>query len=95
MIFSLKNDPYIDCSLFLSAYNRSPLERFAARFERLERLGLVAIDGERIRLTNKGRLCVEEIAALFRAPGISPASDAAEPLLQKHLFAATYPLVDW
>lgn len=95
VIFSLKNDPYIDCSLFLSAYNRSPLERFAARFERLERLGLVAIDGERIRLTNKGRLCVEEIAALFRAPGISPASDAAEPLLQKHLFAATYPLVDW
>ena len=95
VMFSLKNDPYIDCSLVRSAYNRSPLARFAARFERLERLGLVAIDGERIRLTGKGRLCVEEIAALFRAPGIGPAADAAEPLLQKHLFAATYPVVDW
>lgn len=95
VMFALKNDPHIDCSLFRAAYNRSPLEQFAARFARLERLGLVAVEGERIRLTAKGRLCVEEIAALFRHPAIGPAVDAAHPLLQKHNFAPTYPVAGW
>jgi oxygen-independent coproporphyrinogen-3 oxidase len=95
VMFALKNDPYIDCALFRAAYNRSPLEQFAARFARLERLGLVAVEGERIRLTAKGRLCVEEIAALFRHPAIAPAADAAQPLLQKHNFAPTYPVAGW
>ena len=94
-MFALKNDPYIDCALFRAAYNRNPLEQFAARFARLERLGLVRVEGERIRLTAKGRLCVEEIAALFRHPAIAPAADAAQPLLQKHNFAPTYPAAGW
>ena len=95
VMFSLKNDPFIDCALFRAAYNRSPLEQFAARFARLERLGLVAIEGERVRMTAKGRLCVEEIAALFRHPAIAPAADATQPLLQKHNFAPTYPVAGW
>ena len=95
VMFALKNDPFIDCSLFRAAYNRSPLERFADRFARLEELGLVAIAGDHIRLTAKGRLCVEEIAALFRHPAIAPAADAAHPLLQKHNFAPTYPVAGW
>jgi oxygen-independent coproporphyrinogen-3 oxidase len=95
VMFALKNDPYIDCALFRAAYNRSLLEQFAARFARLEQLGLIGIDGERIRLTAKGRLCVEEIAALFRHPDIRPAADAAQPLLQKHNFAPTYPVAGW
>ena len=95
VMFVLKNDPFFDCSLFRAAYNRSPLERFADRFARLEELGLVAIAGDHIRLTAKGRLCVEEIAALFRHPAIAPAADAAHPLLQKHNFAPTYPVAGW
>ncbi|WP_374687677.1 coproporphyrinogen-III oxidase family protein, partial [Promineifilum sp.] len=95
MMFSLKNDPFIDGSLFRSAYNRSPLEQFAATFEQLQRHDLVTLDGDLIRLTPKGRLCVEEIAGLFRHPDIRPAAGAADPLLEKHNFAPTYPPVDW
>jgi len=95
VMFALKNDPFIDCALFRAVYNRNPLEQFAARFARLEVLSLVTIEGERIRLTAKGRLCVEEIAGLFRHPAIAPAADAAQPLLQKHNFAPTYPLAGW
>jgi len=95
VMFALKNDPHIDCSIFRTAYNRSPVEQFAVRFARLERLGLVEIAGERVWLTAKGRLCVEEIAALFRHPAIAPAADAAQPLLQKHNFAPTYPVAEW
>lgn len=91
IMFSLKNDPHIDCSLFRSAYNRSPLEQFAATFDRLSAEGLVVVDGERIQLTQKGRLCVEEIACLFRHPAIRTAGDAGESrLLAKHNFAPAY-----
>jgi len=48
-----------------------------------------------VRLTTKGRLCVEEIAALFRHPAIASAADAAQPRLQKHNFAPTYPVAEW
>lgn len=95
VMFALKNDPYIDCRMFRAAYNRCPVEVFAAIFERLERLDLVTIAGDQVRLTGKGRLCVEEIAGLFRHPGIKPAADAAQPLLQKHNFAPTYPAAEW
>ncbi len=95
VLFALKNDPFIDCSLFRATYNRDPLEQFAARFARLEALGMVVVEGDHVRLTAKGRLCVEEIAALFRHPAIAPAADAAQPLLQKHNFAPTYPVAGW
>jgi len=90
IMFALKNDPYIDCSLFRQVYNRDPRERFAALFHKLERLELVSMDAERIVRTAKGRLCVEEIAMLFRHAAIGPAPDAAGRLLAKHNFAPTY-----
>jgi oxygen-independent coproporphyrinogen-3 oxidase len=94
VMFALKNDPYIDCRLFESAYNMNPLQRFAATFERLLEHGLVVLDGERICLTATGRLCVEEIGALFRHPAIRPA-DEPTGLLAKHNFAPTYPAAQW
>jgi oxygen-independent coproporphyrinogen-3 oxidase len=97
VMFTLKNDPFIDCHLFRSAYNRSPLEVFEPVFERLQRLGLVAVADETIRLTPKGRLCVEEISSLFRHPDIRPMAEsgATARLLEKHNFAPTYPPVGW
>ncbi len=97
VMFSLKNDPYIDCALFRSAYNRTPVERFARMFEQLETFGLVMIDKDRINLTPKGRLCVEEITCLFRHPSINSldSSSSVMKLLQKHNFAPNYPSVAW
>lgn len=97
VMFSLKNDPYIDCDLFRSAYNRSPLAVFAATFERLAAHRLITVTGDHIRLTAKGGLCVEEIAGLFRHPAIGPAAADFDPsqLLAKHNFAPTYPVVEW
>lgn len=97
VMFALKNDPFIDCNLFMTAYNRSPLVVFEAIFDRLQGLGLVAVAGETIRLTLKGRLCVEEISSLFRYPGIQPRPESgkARQLLEKHNFAPTYPQVGW
>ncbi|MCA9867272.1 MAG: radical SAM protein [Anaerolineae bacterium] len=97
VMFSLKNDPFIDCSLFRTAYNTGPLERFPAIFEKLVALDLVEVSGERIYLTPKGRLGVEEIAGLFRHPAIRAVEDepGATALLAKHNFAPTYPSVVW
>ncbi len=97
VMFALKNDPFIDCSLFRTAYNTDPLERFPAIFEKLIALDLVGVSGERIYMTPKGRLCVEEIAGLFRHPAICAAEDepGATALLAKHNFAPTYPSVVW
>jgi coproporphyrinogen III oxidase-like Fe-S oxidoreductase len=97
VMFSFKNDPFIDCSLFQSAYNRNPLEVFAATFERLMALGLVEVVGDRISLTSPGRLCVEEIGSLFRHPAIGPVEVETEwaGVLAKHNFAPTYPAIEW
>lgn len=97
VMFALKNDPYIDCSLFRTAYNRCPLDHFAVIFEKLAALELVSIGGDCVRLTAKGRLCVEEIACLFRHPDIRPAADGlgGNALLAKHNFAPTYAPAAW
>ncbi len=93
VMFALKNDPYIDCALFRSAYNMTPPDRFPAVFDFLAAHGLVEFEPGRVRLTPKGRLCVEEIAGLFRHPDIQPAADRVsdDALLAKHNFAPTYP----
>jgi len=97
VMFALKNDPYIDCSMFRTAYNRSPLNEFGLIFEKLTELKMVEASGDRIYLTPKGRLCVEELAGLFRHPAIGPANDSpgGGRLLVKHNFAMTYPPVVW
>jgi len=97
VMFALKNDPYIDCSMFRTAYNRNPLDRFEAIFEKLVKLKAVRVSGDRIYLTPKGRLCVEELAGLFRHPAIGAANGdpGGDRLLAKHNFAMTYPPVVW
>lgn len=97
VMFSLKNDPFLDGALFLAHYNRSPLEVFAGTFERLEQLGLLDLARDSARLTPKGRLCVEEISSLFRHPGIREAAIAPHEraILDKHNFASSYPAVHW
>jgi oxygen-independent coproporphyrinogen III oxidase len=97
LMFAFKNDPFIDCNLFLNVYNRNPLQVFAALFKRLQDYDLVLIEEQTIRLTAKGRLCVEEISSLFRHPDIGPAEYpvSQQRLLEKHRFAPTYPAVIW
>jgi oxygen-independent coproporphyrinogen-3 oxidase len=97
VLFSFKNDPYIDCSLFQSAYNKNPSDYFADAFDHLIAYDLVEIEGERIYLTAKGRLCVEEISSLFRHPAIGAVETDTEwaGVLAKHNFAPTYPAVKW
>jgi len=97
VMFALKNDPYIDCSMFRTAYNRSPLNEFGLIFEKLTELKMVEASDDRICLTSKGRLCVEELAGLFRHPAIGPASGSpgGDRILNKHNFAMTYPPVVW
>lgn len=96
VMFALKNDPYIDGNLFRSAYNTSPMEALAPLIERLAALELLTIEADRLCLTPKGRLCVEEIAWLFRPPAHGPAADAVgSALLAKHNFAPSYPPPAW
>ncbi len=98
VMFSFKNDPYLDCSLFMTHYNRDPLDVFRGTFDRLIDLGLVNVDGDHIHLTPKGRLCVEEISSLFRHPDIRPSANEPEAnrrVLEKHSFAPTYPSAAW
>jgi oxygen-independent coproporphyrinogen-3 oxidase len=98
VMFALKNDPYLDCRLFEAKYNRSLIHDhdFAPQFAALEQLGLVTISNNRLQLTGKGRLCVEEISSLFRCPDITEENmttnaTAERALLDKHNFAPTFP----
>jgi oxygen-independent coproporphyrinogen III oxidase len=97
VMFSFKNSPHLDCGLFIGKYGTSPVERYAAAFELLGSYGLIDLDDarNRVTLTAKGRLCVEEIACLFRPPIATSTAEFASAkelkLLQKHHFAPTYP----
>lgn len=97
VMFALKNDPWLDCGLFRTHYNRSPLDVFAPTFERLVDLDLLTVAGDVVRLTRKGRLVVEEITCLFRHPAIQEAADGSEDgmVLEKHNFAPTYAASLW
>lgn len=97
VMFALKNDPYLDCQLFEATYNKSLAAAFAPQWAMLQKLGLVEMDGRRIQLTAKGRLCVEEISSLFRCPHITeantPIADSERALLDKHNYSPTYPML--
>ena len=98
VMFSFKNDPYLDCSLFLSHYNCSPLDVFQDIFDHLLSFELIEIDEQAVRLTPKGRLCVEEISSLFRHADIRPNGSevtADRAIIEQHNFAPTYPAVAW
>lgn len=98
IMFSFKNDPYLDLTLFDRHYGTGPLTAFPALFERLFALDLVVAENGRLRLTRKGRLVVEEIAQLFRIPDLAVDKsrwNGEGALLEKHHFASTYPRVAW
>lgn len=95
VMFTLKNSPYIDRKLFIDKYCVDPVDKFEQLFSFLVAQRLVAMDDEskRITLTPKGRLCVEEIAWLFRSelPDVSQSAPTRERRrLIKHNFAPTY-----
>jgi hypothetical protein len=93
-MFSFKNDPELSLQIFEAHYGTDPTLAFPDVFELLTDYGLVTIDHSAVRLTAKGRLIVEEIAALFAGPGVSArdrGSTSAEDLrIRKHHFASTY-----
>lgn len=94
VMFSFKNDPELRLSLFAERYGVDLLAEFGAEFELLETLGLIEAGPEAVVLTAKGRLVVEEIAALFSRPvereASRPRPGAEEFLVRKHHYAATY-----
>ncbi len=97
VMFALKNDPYLDCRLFEATYNKSLIDYFERQWTLLQQLKMVQIDGRRIQLTAKGRLCVEEISSLFRCPHIiednEGVGEAERALLDKHNYSPTYPML--
>jgi oxygen-independent coproporphyrinogen III oxidase len=93
IMFSFKNAPALSIPLFTAKHGVSPVVSHADTFARLSSLGLVDVGGDKIRLTAKGRLVVEEIACAF-APRRQrhPAESRREAgILEKHHFAPTYP----
>jgi oxygen-independent coproporphyrinogen-3 oxidase len=100
IMFSLKNSPYIDCKLFEDKYGTSLEANFSPQLDRLSSYGLLTIDdnSRRILLTDKGQLCVEEIACQFEIPDLAKnalqkVSSKDRRKLEKHNFAPLYGLV--
>lgn len=96
VMFSFKNSPYLDRGLCMSKHNIDPVQHFSHIFEILERYKLISLKENRIYLTPKGRLCVEEICALFRDPRLAelddPSSSRSErKKLDKHNYFPNYP----
>jgi oxygen-independent coproporphyrinogen-3 oxidase len=58
-------DRGIDRSAYAARFGFDPLARFHAEFARLVDDGLVAIDGDRLRLTPRGALFADEVGARF------------------------------
>lgn len=94
IMFSLKNAPHLDFELFRARHGTTPAESHALVMAELVRLDLVELRPERLRLSAKGRLMVEEIACLFAARRPDPPVPAQDlRKIEKHHFAARYPLV--
>ncbi len=93
IMFSFKNDPCLNMERFFEKYRINLVEdpRFANNFNLLLSLNLIKIHENKIILTSKGKLCVEEISCLFKNPEIAMALDyESSKLLKKHNFSPTY-----
>lgn len=55
----------LDRAAFAARFGADPVARFAARWPALEAAGLVTIDPERVRLSERGALLADEIALRF------------------------------
>jgi hypothetical protein len=87
--------------LFQQKYGVDILNMFEGKINLFSRLGLLTVDesANRISITPKGRLCVEEIACQFAIPNLADnipaiASLAERKKLDKHNFAPLYGLID-
>lgn len=97
IMFTFKNDPSLERKLFENKYGEDPVAMLEPIFDILTSYDLAEIQPERIRLTPKGRLMVEEICMLFRDPrikdqDISKLSESERNKLNKHNFSPTYPI---
>jgi coproporphyrinogen III oxidase-like Fe-S oxidoreductase len=92
IMFSFKNSPEVNISLFVSRHGTSPLESHRRVFDELAALALVDLRPDLVRLTPKGRLVVEEIACMFASarPDGPTGSTAERHLVGKHNYAPTY-----
>jgi oxygen-independent coproporphyrinogen III oxidase len=92
IMFSFKNSPVLALPLFRDRHGTDPVTAYPGEFEELARLRLVEIEADRVRLTPKGRLVVEEIACRFapHRPEGTVASRVEGNLIRKHHFAPTY-----
>lgn len=101
VMFSFKNSPYLDRNLFVAKYGLDPVEYFEQQFTRLSSLGLISINDAkgRVKLTRKGRLCVEEICWQFVLPDLKDQATRQTPpslrrKLKRHHFAPLYEKVE-
>ena len=85
-MFSFKNSPLLDVSLFVRRHGVSPLDSHPRQFEELEQLRLADVGPGAVRLTPK------EIACLFepQRPDAADFSPAEANLVRKHNYAPTY-----
>ena len=96
LMFSFKNAPHINRRLFTERYQKDPVDVFATEMDKLNKLGLVSISTEKVSLTQKGRLIVEEIACQFKDPRVSHTFKKGKniSLLERHSFSPEYRKID-
>jgi oxygen-independent coproporphyrinogen III oxidase len=91
IMFSFKNAPCLNRTLFRARHGVDLLDHYPEKWELLTRLSLVAVDKDEIRLTPKGRLIVEEIACLFARESHSGfRRNHSSNLTRRHHYASTY-----
>ena len=95
IMFSLKNEPYLDAGLFHERYAKFVDESHPDVVQLLLDNDLIKSSGYELRLTGKGRLCVEEIATAFDELAAEPTDDCAEStqdrmLNEKHNYFPSY-----
>jgi oxygen-independent coproporphyrinogen III oxidase len=94
IMFSLKNAPSLDMRIFADRHGISPLDSHPDMLAELASLDLAVVSDDKVQLTAKGRLLVEEIACAFAPPrrrGSGPGSRRDATLLRKHNFVPAYP----
>ena len=93
IMFLFKNQLAVSTEVLMRRHGSDPNSLFFDELSLLERLGMTESDNGVIRLTSKGRLCVEEIACLFQGRLPTSGTDVLPKdtkILKKYSFAPTY-----
>ena len=95
IMFSLKNESHLNACLFRETYGQFMTETHPDLVRLLLEKGLLERFDDNLRLSRKGRLCVEEIATAFVESGsehnfTSVVSKADRILNEKHNYFPTY-----